>query len=40
MDLANMNPTKEACSADDMNLFCYAVLDDSNSGTIYTDLTG
>jgi hypothetical protein len=40
LDLQDMNPTQEACSAQDRNLFCYAALADTKSGVIYTDLHG
>ena len=40
LDLQDMNPTQEACSAQDRNLFCYAALADAKSGVIYTDLPG
>ena len=40
LDLRDMNPTQEACTMTDGNLFCYAALADTRDGVIYTDLPG
>ena len=34
----DMNPKEEMCHTQDM--FCFAALADTNTGTMYTDLTG
>ena len=36
----DMNPTQEACTLVNDNMFCYAMLADKNEGTVYSNLTG
>ena len=40
LDLEDMNPPQQICSAQEQNVMCYAALADTNTGTIYTDLPG
>ena len=40
LDLEDMNPPQQICSAQEQNVYCYAALADTNTGTIYTDLPG
>ena len=35
-----MHPPEEACSAQNDEMFCFAVVNESKAGTIYSDLTG
>ena len=35
-----MNPTQEACTLVDDDMFCYSMLVDKNGGTVYSNLTG
>ena len=35
-----MNPSEEACSANELNVLYYAALADSKTGVVYTDLPG
>ena len=35
-----MHPKEEACTAQDKEMFCFAVLADKVEGTVYSDLTG
>ena len=36
----DMDPTEQVCSALEDEMFCFAMLADSNEGTIYSDLPG
>ena len=38
--LADMNPPELVCATLEPNIFCYAVLADTVTGTIYTDVPG
>ncbi len=40
LELADMNPTQEACATNERNLFCFAALANAKDGVIYTDLPG
>ena len=40
LNVDDMNPTEQICTAIDDKIFCYAVLADENEGTIYSDQTG
>ena len=40
LDKEDMNPTQEACTAGEYNIFCYAALADTQTGVIYMDLPG
>jgi hypothetical protein len=37
VDVNSMSPTQEVCSLQEM--FCFAALADTNTGTMYTDIT-
>ena len=39
-DISNFLPAEEVCLAEEDEIYCYAVLGDSNDRTIYSDLTG
>jgi len=39
LNVNDMNPTEQICTAIDDEIFCYAVLADENEGTIYSDQT-
>ena len=39
-DISNFLPAEEVCSAEEDNIYCYAILGGSNDNTIYSDLTG
>ena len=36
----DMNPEEHVCTAEDDEMFCFAVLADQNEGTVYSDLAG
>ena len=38
--VGDMHPPEQVCNVEDKEIFCYAVLADSNEGTVYSDLTG
>ncbi len=40
MDVSDMNPQEQACSANEDEMFCFAMLADANENTLYSDLTG
>ncbi len=40
LELADMNPTQEACATNKIKLFCFAALANAKDGVIYTDLPG
>ncbi len=40
LDLADMNPPQQVCSAQEHNVVCFAALADAIKGTVYTDLPG
>ena len=39
-DISNFLPAEEVCLAEEDEIYCYAILGDSNENTIYSDLTG
>ena len=39
-DISNFLPKEEVCLAEEDEIYCYAILGDSNENTIYSDLTG
>ena len=40
LQVDNMNPAEEICTAINNKVFCFAALADTTKGTIYSDLTG
>ena len=38
-DISNFLPAEEMCLAEEDEIYCHAVLGDSNDNTIYSDLT-
>ena len=40
LEVADMNPPEQMCSAVDDEMFCFAALADANEDTMYSDLTG
>ena len=40
LQVEDMNPQEQACTALDDAMFCFAILADENENTIYSDLTG
>ena len=40
LEIDQMQPPQEACGAQDDEMFCFAVVNESKAGTIYSDLTG